>query len=173
MDTKRYYNYGSILIGIVLIVLGLIFLATTQGYFNFDWGTIWPAFVVLGGVIPLLNLPNAHTPAQRGGLVIGATIPILLGVYFFGAVNNWIGWEMWPVYPLIVGIAFFAGYLASGFQEVGFIIPGVILTAVGLVFGAFVLSNQYDLLGKIWPLFLILAGVLALIIPATRRNSEQ
>jgi hypothetical protein len=173
MDIKRYYNQGNITGGIVLIALGLVFLAATQGFLNVNWGTIWPAFVVLAGVLGLTGLPYANTPAKRGAIVQGSTLPILLGIYFFAALNGWLSWALWPVYPLAIGVAFFAGYAASGFREIRFILPGTILTLTGLAFGAIVLTGQYDLLGKIWPVLLILAGIAALVAPITRRTTNQ
>lgn len=169
METRNNYNNSSMVGGITLIVLGLIFFAATQGAFNLNWGTIWPAFVMLGGIVALVQLPNATSPERRGSIVMGAILPILLGAYFFAAMNGVLSWAFWPIYPLIIGVALFAGYLASGMTESRYILPALVLTVVGLVFGGIIVVGDYAMIGKIWPLFLIIAGVFALVGPMMRR----
>ena len=88
--------------------------------------------------------------------------------------NGILSWSdqgtLWPIYPLVVGLAFLAAYLASGFKMIGYLIPGVILSLVGLVFlGIYWTGAPYEYIGNIWPIFLILAGVLILFLPRVRR----
>lgn len=172
METRNN-NLGSLIPGIVLIVLGLVFFAATQGAFNLNWGTIWPAFIMIGGAAVLLQAFLTPDPRRRAGLVLGGTIPLLIGAFFFATTTGLLDWSaqgtLWPIYPLIVGVAFFAAYLTSGLTQTGYVVPGAILTLVGLVFLGVALVGSYDIMGKIWPIFLILAGVLVLVAPQARR----
>jgi hypothetical protein len=172
MET-RTQNYASMVGGIVLILLGIIFFAVTQGAFDLNWGSIWPIFPMLAGLGLIMLGFTTESPQSRGALVFSGSIPLLVGAFFFatttGIFSRGDQGTLWPVYPLIVGVAFFAGYLASGMRNVYFLIPGAMLVLVSLVFFAVTLTDSYDLLGKLWPIFLIAAGVLILVAPAARR----
>src|SRR5438105_1092480 len=116
MNTKQYTN-NNIAGGILLIALGLIFFAATQGVLNLDWGNIWPAFVMLPGVIGIGQAFAVQDSKRRAGQVFGSAILILLGAYFFATTMGVLSWGLWPIYPLIVGVAFLAAYITSGFEE--------------------------------------------------------
>ncbi|MEO8286893.1 MAG: DUF5668 domain-containing protein [Chloroflexota bacterium] len=165
MDNRA--NNSSMMAGIILIVLGLIFFAVTQGALNSSWGTIWPVFPILGGAIVLFQAFNAPNATARAGLVLGGAIPLLVGIFFFTITLGLFSWSdmgaLWPVFPLIVGVAFWAAYFVSGFRQRAYAIPAIVLTLVGVVFLAITLTSVgYGVLGKLWPIFLIIAGVLLL-----------
>jgi hypothetical protein len=75
------------------------------------------------------------------------------------------GWYMmrdiWPLFIVAPGFGFLLMYL-FGKKEQGLLIPGGILTAVGLFF--LVGTTEYDYL---WPIVLIAVGI-ALLINAKR-----
>jgi hypothetical protein len=173
MNTKQYSN-SSVIGGILLIALGLVFFAVTQGFLNLSWGNIWPAFLVIVGVVALAQGFATDDPKRRTGQVFGGTLLTLLGGFFFATTLDLISWgdqgSLWPIYPLIVGVSFFAAYFASGREQNGYLIPAAILTLVGVVFLAFILTGtSYALIGKLWPLFLIIGGVLMLVAPRARQ----
>jgi hypothetical protein len=166
MDTRQLKN-GNVLMGLALIVLGLVFLAVTQGAFNLSWGNFWPLIPMIVGAFLLLQAFVTEIPARRAGLVIGGTIALLTGAFFFATTTGILDWSdqgrFWPVYPLIVGVAFLAAYLATGMTFPGYLIPAGILIGVGLVFGAILLTGtSFAYIGKLWPIALIIIGVLML-----------
>ncbi|HEY0070227.1 MAG TPA: hypothetical protein VGE04_09695 [Chloroflexia bacterium] len=178
MDTKGYLNI-SMVGGLVLIVLGVILFAVTQGAFNLNWGNIWPPLIMLAGVVILVRAFRARDAGARSGMVLGGTILLLLGAFFFATTVGLISWgdqgALWPMYPLIVGVAFFAAYFASGRETSAYLVPGVILTLVAVVFLGIILSgSSYAILGRLWPIFLVIGGVLLLVMPrvALKRSSE-
>jgi hypothetical protein len=71
----RGFNPGSMLIGLLIIVLGVAFLGKNAGWFNFsftfDWNVIWPVLLILVG----LSFFN-----RRGWVsgTIGAVITVLV-----------------------------------------------------------------------------------------------
>ena len=173
MESKNYRN-GSLIGGLALIVLGLVFFAVEQGAFELDWGMAWPFFGILAGLAMLAMAVIADNPRARAGWVLPGTIVFLLGVFFLLTTNGILSWSdqgtLWPIYPLVVGLGFLAGYLVSGFKMIGYLIPGAILSLVGLVFlGIYWTGAPYEYIGNIWPIFLILAGVLILFLPRVRR----
>jgi hypothetical protein len=161
--------------GVLLIILGLVFLAFTQNLFGLQWsdvGDFWPVFPIIGGLIVLLPALAATSSHARGAIVFAGTIPVLVGLFFLSITLGVFSWAdhsfLWPVYPLIVGVSFLAGYAVSGFKHNYYLIPGLIVSAVALVFFAMTATGSYDLLGKLWPIFLIVAGLL-MLIPRARR----
>ena len=161
MDTRQR-DAGTTIGGLVLIVLGVVFFVVTQGAFDLDWGNIWPIFPTLGGLLLLAMAFFSQSATQRNSLVFAGTIPLLLGFFFFATTRDILSWGLWPIYPLVVGVAFMAAYFSSGFTQRNYLIPGFILVAVGMVFMGIVLADAYDVLSRIWPIFMIIAGVLLL-----------
>lgn len=45
----------GILPGIILVVLGMIFLLNNYGYTNFDIGKLWPFFLIIPGIFIILG----------------------------------------------------------------------------------------------------------------------
>jgi hypothetical protein len=124
---------------------------------------------MIAGAALLLPAFSTSDPKRRGGIVVGGTIPLLVGAFFFATTTGLLSWSdqgsLWPIYPLVVGVAFFAAFFASNHHP-GYLVPGAILVLVGLVFGAITLTNTpYSYIGKIWPIFLIIGGLLVLIVP--------
>jgi cell wall-active antibiotic response 4TMS protein YvqF len=168
VDLKQYNN-SSMVGGIILIVLGLIFFAVTQGAFSLDWGNIWPAFVMLGGLGILATAFATGNPAQRSGSMIGGTLVTLLGALFFATTFGVISWGLWPVYPLIVAAALLAGYFASARENSRLLVPAAVLGLIGIVFlGLDITGTGYRAIGQLWPIFVIIAGVLMLAQGARR-----
>lgn len=175
MDAKRDNN-GNLVAGGLLIILGLLFLAVTLGVFQLNWTNFWPIIPMAVGLYLLLLALTTHDLNRRGGLVIGGTIPFLIGLFFFATTLGVIEWDLqgrlWPTYPLIVGLAFFAAYLTSGFRR-GYLIPAAILSLVGLGFLPFTFMDpNNDYVSKFWPVVLILVG-LVLLIPGVWRATSH
>lgn len=164
-------------IGVLLILMGLAFFVVTQGVVDLNWRTIWPVFPTITGVFLIALAYTSPNLQRRAGLVLSGTTPLLVGVFFFlmntGVLSRSDMGKLWPVFPLIVGIAFFAAYFVSERQQRFYLIPGAILTLVALVFGALLWSGgSYGTIGQVWPIFLIIAGVL-LLLGNFRRSSES
>ena len=174
METK--YRDTSTAVGVLLILLGLVFFVVTQGAFDLNWRTAWPIFPMVAGVFLLVLAFLSPEPWRRSSLVLAGTVPLLVGLFFFSRTTGFVTDEMsklWPVFPLIVGAAFFAAYLASEGRARYYLVPAGILAVVGLVFGAILWTGgSYSILGQIWPVFLIIAGVLLLFGNMRRSKSE-
>ena len=172
----RRYSNTSTAVGVLLILLGLVFFAVTQGVFDIQWRTAWPLFPTVGGLFLLALAIAAPDLRRRSSLVFAGMVPLLVGLFFFSATTGILPREdmgrLWPIFPLSVGIAFFAAYFASGGQQRFYLIPGSIVTTVALVFGAILWSGgSYGVIGQLWPVFLIVAGV-ALLLPRLRRRER-
>ena len=121
METRR--DSGPLLIGIVLVVLGLLFLSGNFGYGTwFVWDRWWPVVLIVLGVVMLYRrnepaapgepaLPAAGQPAASGQAApsrrrypTGALILIGLGVAFL--LDDFVGGNALPAFILIaIGLA--------------------------------------------------------------------
>ena len=177
MDTKQVKG-GSTAVGILLIVLGILFFVATQGLFDFEWGTIWPTFPMLVGAGLITFGLLSQVKQVRTWLVFAGTIPLLVGLFFFiintGVLEEGSPGRLWPVFPLIVGLAFLAAYFASGMEYKALLFPAVLLVGVSVAFLAMMLTGtSFEYIGKLWPLALIVVGVALLATRMLGRQGKQ
>ena len=98
----RNNAWRNLLPGIILIALGVLFLADRFFYINFSWyfRTWWPTLLIAFGVLQLMNRP--HRP-------VGALILIGIGAIFqvdrLGFFPWWSMHHMWPVILIVIGAA--------------------------------------------------------------------
>ena len=176
METRQVSN-GATVAGIILIVLGIVFFVVTLGAFDLTWSNIWPIFPMLVGAGILAMAFTADSGEARAGLVIGGTIPLLVGAFFFAITMGLFSWSdmgtLWPVFPIIVGLAFVAGYFAGGREEPGLLWAAAIIGGIGLVF-LFITGTAvgYGVLAQLWPIALIILGLL-MLVPRIRRTTRD
>ena len=137
--------------GLVLVCLGIIFLADNLDYIELDFNYFWPLLIILGGIaFGLGYIKNKN----NYGMLMPATILIVFGLLFLYCLIK--GWEnmstLWPVFLIGPGMGFYFMY-QFGVKEKGLLIPAAILVGLGLLF---ILSLDHIL--KYWPLILIAVG---------------
>jgi hypothetical protein len=160
MNNRR----GAIVPGLVLIALGLWFLADAVGVRLPGLGDLWPIFPLGFGVAMLVQF---FVGGRRDeGLVFTGVLSTLTGALFFAITLGPLDWgdlgRLWPVFPLNAGLAFLAQWLVRP-SERGLLIPALLGLAVGGVALLFTLNllgeTVGQLIGNLWPVVLILAGV--------------
>lgn len=154
-------------IGLILILVGLLLLLSNLGYIRFGWGQIWPVFLLVFG----LSLFLQFFQGRDKGVLVPAALFVGSGIFFFFfTLPNGLGWgdmiKWWPIFPLLMGIGFFLGYLAD-LRDTSFLIPAIIFSLFG---GLSLAGNleRFRIYLKFWPLLLILVGlatVLSNMIP--------
>lgn len=176
-------NRKSILPALVLICLGSWFLADNVGLTLPNLGQLWPGFIVLGGLSALVTYfvgANKNPEQIFSGLVALGT-----GLFFFiftldlaWPIIGRIRWSdmslLWPLFPLISGLAFIGQFVLTGFRKPKLLLPGCVAVGVGVValpitFGIVGGAWVYRLLDY-WPLILILVGLSSLISYFQGRN---
>jgi hypothetical protein len=177
MDAKPLRD-GSTAVGVLLIVLGIIFFVATQGVFDLDWGTIWPVFPMLAGSVLIFFGLMSQVKQVRTWMVFAGTIPLLVGLFFFlintGVLEPGSSGRMWPVFPMIVGLAFLAAFFASGMVYKALLFPAVALLGVAVIFLWILWSGtSFTYVGRLWPLALIVVGVALLVTRILGQRSEQ
>jgi hypothetical protein len=153
----------------IMIALGVWFLLRALGYSLPGMGAMWPIFPTVVGLS--LFVGWLITPNRRAnhGMMIPAVINFLVGVFFFGFTFEFFQWremaDLWPVFPLIVGIAFIVARVFSLFRDWGLLIPGGIAAGVGVVGLGYTVLDQDERIASLldyWPVLLIALGILVL-----------
>lgn len=98
-----------------------------------------------------------------GGRIFGGLILILIGLWFLldnlGVRTPHLG-DLWPLVPLLGGLAFIVSYLTGRERDAGVLVPGCGGFMVGLFFLAFTLGPlDWDDMGAWWPVFPIIGGL--------------
>jgi hypothetical protein len=177
MNLRQYGDFRTIS-GIGLVLLGLIFFAATQGLFGLDWGNSWPAYLLVLGVLGVLGALTNEAPQTRAAVATFGVFLTLLSLFFFATTLGYVSWGdqavLWPIYPLILGVALLAGYWAGGSAQPGYLTGGLILVVLGGVFLVITLflgwawfTGFWERLpvdwGRHWPLALLLASVVLFV----------
>jgi len=153
----------SFIWGIILIILGLLFLGRNLEWFDFNWGDYWPTLMIIGGLFFWIGwIVKRH----EFGLIMPGTILLVYGIMFqYSALNGWYYMDdLWPGFLLGPGLGFLLMYLL-GNREKGLLIPAFILIIL-----AFLFWMDHNVYRFFWPAILIVLGVYLLL--RNRRRSE-
>ena len=142
---------SSLVWGIILIVIGFLFLGNNLGWFSFGFEDLWPSLIILGGVFFWFGW---LTNRKEFGLLMPGSILIVYGAMFqYSALNGWYYMDvLWPGFLLGPGLGFLFMYLL-GNRERGLLFPASILIVLAAIF--WVGENS-------WPLVLIVLGLFLL-----------
>jgi len=168
----------TIIPALFLILLGVYLLLNQLGIGLPGWDAVWPVFPFVGGLIILGDyILSRRRDPDRVFLGTAATLVglafffITLGPLEYRDLETW-----WPVFALIGGVAFLAQWAAAGFRDWG----ALFLAFAGFVVGGAGLAITLQLLGpetrellpKLWPVLLILAGLMALLRGLLGKRTE-
>lgn len=168
---------GNVLLALVLIVLGCYLLLSELNAELPHWSQIWPVIPLAGGLALIIgHITNPQGDPDRVFLGTAAT---LVGVVFFfvtigpltyGDLDSW-----WPIFVLIGGVAFLARWAATDLREWDMLFLGLVALTVGGVafastFRLFGPSTR-EILPRLWPIILVLAGLMALLRGLLSRRS--
>ena len=100
---------GGIGLGLFLIALGVVFLAT-QFVPGLAWWSLWPLLIIAGGFIQMVT-PDHHE-AWGVHRIFDGVGTVLIGLVFLGNTTGFISWNvwwilltLWPVLIIAVGIS--------------------------------------------------------------------
>jgi len=162
----------SLLPAIILILLGLWFLASNFGLALPNLEQLWPGFIMLGGVMALWSYFSGKD-SNSGQIFIGL-LGLGVGAFFFLFTFNLrlpvlgrVNWNdmnrLWPSFLLIGGGAWVGQFILSGFKGTDRLALGLLATGLGALGFAFTLGFLSQTLGaellQFWPLILIFIGL--------------
>jgi hypothetical protein len=149
----------SVITGIALITIGIIFLLPS--FTDLSLRELWPVLMLGPGILFFVSY---FSDRKSYGLLMPGSILTVYGLlFFFCSIFGWY-WirELWPFYLVGPGAGFILMYY-FGKKETGLLVPGAVLTSLGVIF----LLSTTDY-GYLWPLVIIIAGVL-LIVKSRRK----
>ncbi|EPR09539.1 LiaI-LiaF-like domain-containing protein [Ruminiclostridium papyrosolvens] len=164
---------GTMIVGLVLIILGVLFLLSNFGIFEiyfdiFDIGFLfahfWPMFLIIPGVV--FHYAYFTAKAPDAGLLVPGGILFVTGLTCQISMLFDLWSFMWPGFILAVAVGLFELYL-FGTREKGLLIPVFILGGLSLIFFTFSLGSSWVLRTYLVPIILILGGIL--IVTRNRR----
>jgi hypothetical protein len=163
---------SSIVGGIILILLGLLFLASEifPDLFSF-WE--WPFIIILIGLVFLLWAVIGGV----GGLAIPGSILTGIGgiLYYQNAFNAWYTWSyIWALIPGFVGVGIMlSGLIDRDFKDRFFgglsllVISALLFFAFGSFFG------MAPDISKYWPALLVILGLISLTKALVRNKNIE
>lgn len=162
----------SLLPAIILILLGLWFLAGNLGLSLPNLEQLWPGFIMLGGAMALWSWFSGKNPDS--GRIFTGLFELGVGAFFFLFTLNLrlpvlgrVSWNdmdrLWPGFLLIGGVAWAGQFILSGFREIDRLVLGLLAMGLGALGFAFTLGFLSQTLGarllQFWPLILIFLGL--------------
>lgn len=178
---------GSIIWALVLIVLGLWFLARNLNFSLPYVGTLWPAILIIVGIAALVSYITGRE--RDPGQVFVGFFTTLLGLFFFlftlhvavplPGLQEGVRWEdmgrLWPAFVLIGGVAIIAHFIVNPRRAWGDFVFGALAVIAGFVAFPFTLGMLPPDWGravlKLWPVILIVMGMALLLQAALRRRA--
>ncbi len=145
--------------GLVLIVIGIVFLLGNFGVFSPDWEVVWTWMIIILGVIFWLGF---LMDKSRDFLIMPGTILIIFGVVFYLIASyTWATVEgLWPIFILAPALGLYATYLISK-KNRSVLITSAVIAVIGLIF----LLNNVPVLKYIWPIITVAVGVYIIVNP--------
>lgn len=170
---------GNLGIGLVLIVLGLVFLAA-QLLSADIWANLWPFLIIVVGLAFFVGMVLGGRSA--GPLAVPGSIVTTVGLILLyqWTTGHWESWSYaWALIIVAVGVGLMIGGTWSGKQkdvEAGMRTAGI-GAVLFVVFGAFFelilkISGGWAIGQVFWPLLLIAMGVYLLWGRAIRRSGQ-
>jgi hypothetical protein len=165
---------GNFVAGVSLFVLGGWLVASGLGVPMPGFEQIWPAFLVAFGLTMFARTSDTSSLGKESVFVgVGA---ILTGLFLLLFTLGTLEWRelalYWPAIPLIVGVAYFALYLARGMVDTGLLVPAFIVGGLGALAFPFTLGAvQNPFLSRlVWllPGLAVLLGLVFMFRPEQR-----
>ena len=152
-------------IGLSLLWLGAWFGLRSLGLNLPGIEEMWPVFPILGGMMFYLGFLLNR---RAFGLVMPGSLFFLCGIFFLPFSLGALQWQamewLWPVFPLIMGMAFVALFVASFGRFLGLLVPATLFLAVGVIALSLTVTPLGSVIGLVgWPV-VFLSGGAALVL---------
>jgi len=168
---------GNVVLALFLILLGAYLLLNELGVGIPGWDTIWPVFPFAGG-LALLGGYIFDKPRDPDKVFLGTAATLVGLVFFFitlGPLEYRHLGDWWFLFALIGGVAFLAQWAAARFRDWS----ALFLSMAAFVVGCAGLATKLEWLGpetremlpNLWPVLLILGGLLLLLRGLLGRRS--
>lgn len=146
--------------GLILIAVGAMLLLGNLNIIEFDFGYIWPLFMLIPGIVQEITYLVRR---KHPGNLVSAAIMTTYGALFLYL--NHFGWDqmslLWPLFITGVGLGLMQLYFAQPKHQS--LYPGLILTVFSLGYIALMYYNlDFSLM---YPVIIILIGLSLIFRP--------
>lgn len=143
-------NKISLITGLLLIILGLVFIANSLHLWGLE--SSWPTILLIVGLTFIIAFFSSKS--SPGVLLPGATLIFTSIPFFICSISgNWdLMASLWPLFLLGPAAGFFLMYF-GGMKDKGLLVPAFILSGLAAIF---FLSFSY--FSNLWPIVFILGG---------------
>lgn len=168
-------KHRSIVPGVILILIGVVFLLQQMEIWHFTWRETYP-FILLG--VSAIFIVSIFTKGDRGAS-FPASVFLVLGIFFFLRNFGYFSLDYyfydlrdyWPIFLIAFGLGFIVLFLFKS-DDWGVLVPGGVLLFLGAIF----FLNTIDVLywrniTDFWPVILIALG-LSIVISNLRKRPE-
>jgi len=166
---------GSLIPGVLLILIGLWFLARRFIFFTSHWMQIYPLMLLFFAGFLIIETFRGH---RSGALFWGITF-FFIGLFFlfrnYGIIRYYYADEYWPIFLLALGCGFLALFILNP-KEWGLVIPASVFIFLGIGFSLQTFNRLFwgweNFIDRYWPVILIIIGLGVLIDGFQKRNSK-
>ena len=153
--------------GVVLIIIGTLFLFNELNIFTFRWRYLYPILMLGGGALFFASM----LAKKEKGAIFPATVLLILGLFFLTRNFDIFSFDyyfyyvedFWPIFLVAFGCGFIALFFVRS-DDWGILIPGGILLFLGAVFflrnTVFVYGQDFADYG---PAVLIIIGLIIVV----------
>ena len=149
----------SLMPGIILIILGSLLLVHKLEIFYFDWSKTYPILFLCIGILFFISFKSN----KNNNVIFWGTIFLLTGLLFllrnYELIEYYYMDEIWPIFLIILGIAFFMLFVVNP-RDWGVLIPSSILLFFGIINLLRKLHywETLDAVKNYWPVIIIVIG---------------
>ena len=178
MNKKQRSSFESILtlLGGLVILTGLLVLATTNQWIGLSARDSWPISLLLPGIALFAVGLRVKANVLRALLIFFGIMHAFIGAFFFIFTLGVLQWsdmsKLWPVFILTLGLSFLATYWLSDRKTGKLLVPGIVLSGSALV-TLLLLQLNSNLMNtrSVGPILVILIGIGLVIVPRLRKVS--
>jgi hypothetical protein len=166
-ESMKREQTGALIGALGLVGIGGWLLAAALGVPLMGFDRLWPLILALAGVVFVVQY--GVTASRPVGLLFVGMLALLGGTFLcaFTTQLGGLAWhnmaQYWPVFPLIVGVAFMTLYLAGDMREGALLPPAYIFGGIGILTLPFTLGVMRGEVARqvlqFWPLLVLLAGL--------------
>jgi hypothetical protein len=164
-------NRKNLTIGIILIVMGILFLLSNLNE-SFSWKNIWPVVFLIP--IFFITMDFLSSPSTKKDKIFPLFFLTQLMIFFYiwSSVFHYHDMnKLWPFFILMPGIS--TVMLGIFKPKVSEILSGSIVVFIGILFLLYTFKTvTFSFLLNIWPVFLIILG-LYIIFSIRRKNKKD
>lgn len=158
-------NKTNLSVGVLLILLGLLFVANSLGIWGLEFS--WPSillFIGLGFILGFNASKTSYGMLMPGAILTLSSVPL----FICSTTGHWDRMvQLWPIFLLGPSVGFILMYI-SGPRDKGLLIPALILGGMSIFF-----LMVFNYMTFLWPILFILSGLIFIYFGIKKPISDK